>query len=490
MTALPALPDRFLISRTLHGAYTKCLSREKSLQGAPDSKERQQKLINVRIVGFIVLDWPTPAVVQTIAREVAACKEDAIDAIGQRYYNHLLRSLKSNGGPIPDPSAHISRPSFDRKMDLIKEMLVEAPQDHQATKKKASVSCRALIRDGFRCIVTGRYDTDMGAKTEELRDEIMASGKETVATQCAHIFSGSTDVDIAGPDTDDEQAASVWAVMKGFGGRTLPDDLNGHKIHRLENVMTMSYDVHQKFGKLNVWFMETDTPNKYELCAPHGYYLTGYPKTVTFENHSDLDLPLPSPTYLKIHAAYARVAHHSGAAEQIDKVLGEMEDIQILSEDGTSAEVLNHAILALKCRYLKMRSRRTTSDVGFPYTMLYMRLWTISERGMAAFAERYISPARSMYQSSVMMKDHEEAIEQQLSSLNFNSFGDMINHAAVKTRWTTPVRSSPSFMGPLIAISPARFLDVISSAPCTTLYASERAATPTICTAYLCGAQG
>ena len=91
MTALPALPERFLNSATTHGAYTKCLRHEKSLHEEPDSKERHQKLINVRIVGYIMLHWPTPEALRQVSLEVASCNEDRIGLIRQKYYDHLLR---------------------------------------------------------------------------------------------------------------------------------------------------------------------------------------------------------------------------------------------------------------------------------------------------------------------------------------------------------------------------------------------------------------
>ena len=69
--------------------------------------------------------------------------------------------------------------------------------------------------------------------------------------------------------------------------------------------------------------------------------------TVTFTTRDPEKLPLPSPEYLKIHAAYAKVAHLSGAGEHIDKVLRELEHTKVLSNDGTSAEALEHVLLPL-----------------------------------------------------------------------------------------------------------------------------------------------
>jgi hypothetical protein len=58
--------------------------------------------------------------------------------------------------------------------------------------------------------------------------------------------------------------------------------------------------------------------------------------------------PVPSRTYLDIHAACAKVAHLSGAGECIDKFYRDMEDKQTLDPDGGSADLLEHAIFGLE----------------------------------------------------------------------------------------------------------------------------------------------
>jgi hypothetical protein len=82
--------------------------------------------------------------------------------------------------------------------------------------------------------------------------------------------------------------------------------------------------------------------------APRPIYIAPhYKSTVTFRTPDPNKLPLPSPEYLNIHAACARVAHLSGAGEHIDKVLRELEDTKVLSQDGASAEALEYALLPL-----------------------------------------------------------------------------------------------------------------------------------------------
>jgi len=49
----------------------------------------------------------------------------------------------------------------------------------------------------------------------------------------------------------------MWAVMERFGYESLPQELNGPQIHRLENVMTLAPGCHLKFDQLRFWFVAT-----------------------------------------------------------------------------------------------------------------------------------------------------------------------------------------------------------------------------------------
>ena len=45
--------------------------------------------------------------------------------------------------------------------------------------------------------------------------------------------------------------------MRQFGYETLPDELNGPMVHRLENVMTMDCSLHAAFNRLSIWLVPT-----------------------------------------------------------------------------------------------------------------------------------------------------------------------------------------------------------------------------------------
>jgi hypothetical protein len=52
------------------------------------------------------------------------------------------------------------------------------------------------VRDGFRCVVTGRYDYNSAMLSKELYDRVEG---DMSYTECAHIFSESTNANIQSP---------------------------------------------------------------------------------------------------------------------------------------------------------------------------------------------------------------------------------------------------------------------------------------------------
>ena len=69
-----------------------------------------------------------------------------------------------------------------------------------------------------------------------------------------------------------------------------------------------------------------------------------------YKTHRDHDSRSGEASYPQIHAACAKVAHLSGAAEYInvEKMLArldELEDLRVLSKDGTSVQAPEYALL-------------------------------------------------------------------------------------------------------------------------------------------------
>ncbi|KIJ55227.1 hypothetical protein M422DRAFT_23837 [Sphaerobolus stellatus SS14] len=325
-----------------------CLHLESIIQTGIDDmhdvKQSRRSMIYCRILGYLLIHAPSDEAHKTVELEIVSCEEkkDALLELGELYYEHFIRAFRSNKDEIP--SNHSSLASFDTIADMTKDLLEEAPQNLSNAKK------RALVRDGFRCLITGRVDENYALKNHELLQKVTCEKLRTAYTQCAHIISEFISSGITEGSDKSQCAATVWAILKRFGYPTLLDELSGSKVHRLENVITMELNLRQRFHNLRIWFTPTDHLNQYKLEARYPFLLTGYSPLVTFTTSDERNLPVPNPAYLALHASCAKVAHLSGAAEYIDQVLSDMEEAGVLSADGASADVLEHAIFYASSR--------------------------------------------------------------------------------------------------------------------------------------------
>ncbi|KAI5987633.1 hypothetical protein EDD15DRAFT_2371994 [Pisolithus albus] len=349
---MPALPpvaklpnwiQKHLQSHEIISAYNLCLQLESWIQYESGfrGQEKAKALIQCRILGYLIYHFPCPNI-GPFVREIVTIngKNEALLALGEHYYVYFVKLFMSNKGHTPAPSSHPSRRSVDDLVAKIKEELKDAPPNHQTAKKNA------LIRDGFQCVVTTMYDINVVENSSKY-ERIAKSGCGSGSTECAHIFPESINSDTTSGSKNEDYAASVWAVLDRFGHDKLRKDLNGAGIHRLDNVMTMAHDIHGLFDRLKVYFTATEVSNRYLFEAIRDYAppLTTS-RYVTFTTPDAEKYPLPNSTYLAIHAACAKVAHLSGAAEHIEEVLRDMEDTRVLARDGGSSEVLYTAMLS------------------------------------------------------------------------------------------------------------------------------------------------
>lgn len=90
---------------------------------------------------------------------------------------------------------------------MIYDTLEEPTRSHDAAKRKVSFfpfhekfadngSWQALIRDGYRCVVSNHYDFTSVEQSQDLTDRVIANDLRTVSTNCAHIFPASTNLSI------------------------------------------------------------------------------------------------------------------------------------------------------------------------------------------------------------------------------------------------------------------------------------------------------
>jgi len=278
--------------------------------------------------------------------------DDLIAEIGGRYCNHVIRSFRTSNSPIPAYSHHPSRPSFSTTEALMNELLEGSGKDHKTAKKNA------LVRDGFRCVVSGRYDYGSMKASAELLEESKRSGKSTTTVECCHILSESI-LQVADPSNPEKEvkkrthAVTVLSVLDTFGlNKQVSQIVAKDGVHHLSNILTMDSSYHHLFDKLEFWFEETETPNKYKFCtAISSHFDLDSPPNETpmiefkvnpkaLKAFPGKEFPLPDRKLLTIHAACARVAHMSGAAEYIDEFDRDVEDTLVLSTDGSDAPLI------------------------------------------------------------------------------------------------------------------------------------------------------
>ena len=84
--------------------------------------------------------------------------------------------------------------------------------------------------------------------------------------------------------------------------------------------------------------METSRPILPRGCA----------EIISFTTPDPVKLPVPSPTYLAIHAACAKVSYLSGAGHCIDTFYWNMEEATTLDPGGASASMLEEALRGLQ----------------------------------------------------------------------------------------------------------------------------------------------
>ncbi|KAJ7643984.1 hypothetical protein FB45DRAFT_285135 [Roridomyces roridus] len=336
------------------------LAEEIALQHQQPSAKYQNDLIGARVLGWLLVDlWKHQsgslslraykAVLDEIKIRLTPGEREqskAVSGLGLIYGNLLMRTFRSDGGPLP-PSADTPTPPFiDAKAKVVQEM-------HTPTKNSAARS-HALLRDGAKCVITGKYDVGQ-YEDPRIAQLAMANDAGFAFVECAHIFPETAQI---GGEEKQEYAANAMAILRMFG---YPQSLTGGNVHRYENIMIMTRDAHKLYDKLKFWFEEVEGQlNTYTFGLAPGTsgvlkaLKLKFPDKVTFSVDPNLvtrwadgkPLPaLPSRELLALRAACSRVAHLSGVAEQYDQLLHDIEHTAVMAHDGASVDLLETRIL-------------------------------------------------------------------------------------------------------------------------------------------------
>jgi len=342
-------------SPTMNSAYMMCFDAEKhildELQGeltVARKSELRIKLKNIRILGHLLTHGPSDAskthIMQAVLSsgrqgeagngsrpsvEVVTADVDKLVPLGEYYDKYLLRPFSHIGYRTPQPSRHPSRPSFEVHVESIKELLLKNPSNHRQAKELA------LIRDGYMDMISGRMDDNYHIEVYFPEHGANFPGG-SAATECAHIFPRSINRGVEENQTRRDAAARFWTIMEKFGYPEIRKELEGEKINSLTNILTLGLDAHHMFDAFGLWFEATDTPHSYLVCCAPGYHLPDHrwlqsdKPIITFQIYGDVDsslnIVLPNPSYLQIHAAVCKVSHMSAAAGYYNRARHDMDE--------------------------------------------------------------------------------------------------------------------------------------------------------------------
>ncbi|TFK64655.1 hypothetical protein BDN72DRAFT_881367, partial [Pluteus cervinus] len=336
-------------SPNLQNAYQLVIAAESSALDAVDR-------MDCRVVGYLMInlyksrsilgDAPLTQIVQQVTSTDYG--DTIIYKVGKYYRQNLIHAFRTTG-PLPRPP---SPQSFRNLQEMIQDAMSTSTSNHRTLQN------RALIRDNFRCMITGEYDETTYNILEKSDPSSADQIQSTVATNYCHIIGETTIQRIQ--RTRREGDTNILTL---FGLTSLVDRvIQPGGINDLSNILTLRPELHLMFNHLKLWFEGTETPNEYNICVSNEKSLRAFQvarRRIQFRvNNIDyinseqqrLLLPLPDPKLLAIHAICAKVAHLSGAAEHFDLIDREREEGTVLEEDGSSAALLDELLSGLVLR--------------------------------------------------------------------------------------------------------------------------------------------
>ncbi|KAF9015889.1 hypothetical protein BDZ89DRAFT_1076079 [Hymenopellis radicata] len=303
-----------------------------------------------------ITDPATDAICREIFNDVklrTQNRDSLIYEVGAMYRDHLLRAFRKPTSESFQTSQDASPPSIDTIVEKLRRDLVSASLNFATSRNKT------LARDGYRCTITRLWNSSSCREIKELADKVKATGTARGPVHVCHIVNESLmqrNVGDTGATTRDS-AASFLHILQTFGMDDVAKALaqtNG--VHSLANLLCLLSSVQSEFDSQgfglspptrceHVYTVHT----AYEVAAGYRHWQ----ETVTFsvfphryETFRDAELALPDPKLLTLHGICARVADISGAVSYFDELDWEVEELTVLTSDGSSSTAFFQSILA------------------------------------------------------------------------------------------------------------------------------------------------
>lgn len=115
--------------------------------------------------------------------------------------------------------------------------------------------------------------------------------------------------------------------------------LDGPNIDRSVNALTLTLDYHRLFGEFQIYFEPTGRPLEYKIDSlENSPFLRDplFPVTRTLTLSPNLTIDPPDPRLLRVHSAIAHIMKLSGAGDYIERVLRDMQEVDVQADGSTN----------------------------------------------------------------------------------------------------------------------------------------------------------
>lgn len=218
------------------------------------------------------------------------------------------------------------------------------------TRQRVSIlrkSC--LLRDHYRCVISRKFDMVEARRRMErfgdtcedddgnlLKDE-SSGGFGFQHLEVAHILPHCLTTMGPGESELSESKMNVLRILDMFDAG-LSHRLDGPNIDSPINALTLTLDNHRLFGEFQLFFEPTGQPLEYKIDSLESSFLRDpiFPITRKLTLSPNDTVSLPDPRLLRVHSAVAHIMKLSGAGDYIERVLRDIEEVDVKVDGSTN----------------------------------------------------------------------------------------------------------------------------------------------------------
>ncbi|KAI3050159.1 hypothetical protein CBS147353_11647 [Aspergillus niger] len=226
--------------------------------------------------------------------------------------------------------------------------LTQTPTQVGTRQRVSALRKACLVRDHHRCVISRKFDiVEARKRSAEDRDNCKDDDGNLLSSEArggfqylevAHILPHSLTTVAQGESELSESKTNVFRILDMFDPG-LSHRLDGANIDRPVNALTLTLEYHRLFGEFQIYFEPTGRPHEYKIeSLEDSPFLRDplFPVTRTLSLSPNRTIDPPDSRLLRVHCAIAHIMKLSGAAEHIESVLRDMEEVDVKADGSTN----------------------------------------------------------------------------------------------------------------------------------------------------------